>query len=107
MFKASRGIEDIYELSYIRKKGTRLPAVVSVTALRVGFDVIIGYLLIGTDNTARKPVEQDQDRAVPTMLRFTVTDSGIGIADNKLATVFFSPRQIRRRRAGSVAHALV
>ena len=34
VFKASRGIEDIYELTYLRKDGTRLPAVVSVTALR-------------------------------------------------------------------------
>ncbi|MBK6851353.1 MAG: response regulator [Burkholderiales bacterium] len=54
VFKASRGIEDIYELTYIRKDGTRFPAVVSVTALRDGLDTIIGYLLIGTDNTARK-----------------------------------------------------
>jgi PAS domain S-box-containing protein len=63
VFKASRGIEDIYELTYIRKDGTRLPAVVSVTALRDGFDVIIGYLLIGTDNTARKLVEQEQKQS--------------------------------------------
>src|SRR5260221_9263120 len=58
VFKASRGIEDIYELTYIRKDKSRFPAVVSVTALRDAQDVIIGYLLIGTDNTARKQVEQ-------------------------------------------------
>ena len=34
VFKASRGIEDIYELTYIRKDGSRFPAVVSVTADR-------------------------------------------------------------------------
>jgi len=51
VFKASRGIEDIYELTYIRKDGSRFPAVVSVTALRDAHDAIIGYLLIGTDNT--------------------------------------------------------
>jgi PAS domain S-box-containing protein len=56
-FKASRGIEDIYELTYIRKNGTRFPAVVSVTALRDSQDAVIGYLLIGTDNTARNQVE--------------------------------------------------
>src|SRR3989475_7071921 len=60
VFKASRGIEDIYELTYIRKDGSRFPAVVSVTALRDAQDAIIGYLLIGTDNTARKQVEADQ-----------------------------------------------
>jgi len=58
VFKASRGIEDIYELTYIRKDGSRFPAVVSVTALRDGKDAIIGYLLIGTDNTARKRAEE-------------------------------------------------
>src|ERR1700751_356157 len=57
-FKASRGIEDIYELTYIRKDGTRFGAVVSVTALRDAQDVIIGYLLIGTDNTARQQAEE-------------------------------------------------
>jgi signal transduction histidine kinase len=60
VFKASRGIEDIYELTYIRKDGSRLPAVVSVTALRDDQDGIIGYLLIGTDNTARKRVEEER-----------------------------------------------
>jgi PAS domain-containing protein len=60
VFKASRGIEDIYELTYIRKDGSRFPAVVSVTALRDADSTIIGYLLIGTDNTARKQIEAEQ-----------------------------------------------
>ena len=63
VFKASRGIEDIYELTYIRKDGSRFPAVVSVTALRDAADAIIGYLLIGTDNTARKEAEEALLRA--------------------------------------------
>jgi PAS domain S-box-containing protein len=54
VFKASRDIEDIYEVTSIRKDGSRFPAVVSVTALRDAQGAIIGYLLIGTDNTARK-----------------------------------------------------
>ena len=62
VFKASRGIEDIYELTYIRKDGSRFPAVVSVTALRDDQNAIIGYLLIGTDNTARKQVEAEQKK---------------------------------------------
>jgi PAS domain S-box-containing protein len=60
VFKASRGIEDIYELTYIRKDGSRFPAVVSVTALRDAQNDIIGYLLIGTDNTARRQVEEER-----------------------------------------------
>ncbi|MFL5441722.1 MAG: PAS domain S-box protein, partial [Myxococcales bacterium] len=62
VFKASRGIEDIYELTYIRKDRSRFPAVVSVTALRDAQGAIIGYLLIGTDNTARKRVEAEQEK---------------------------------------------
>ncbi len=60
VFKAKRGIEDIYELTYIRKDGSRFPAIVSVTALRDAQNKVIGYLLIGTDNTARKRVEAEQ-----------------------------------------------
>ncbi len=60
VFKATRAMEDIYELTYIRKDGSRLPAVVSVTALRDDSNAIIGYLLIGTDNTARKRVEAER-----------------------------------------------
>jgi len=62
VFKASRGIEDIYELTYIRKDGSRFPAMVSVTALRDEAEVIIGYLLIGTDNTVRKQVEEERKK---------------------------------------------
>ena len=63
VFKASRGIEDIYELTYIRKDGSRFPAIVSVTALRDAEGTIIGYLLIGTDNTARKRAEEALQKA--------------------------------------------
>jgi len=61
-FKAARGIEDIYELTYIRKDGQRVPAVVSVTVLRDASHTIIGYLLIGRDNTARKLVDDERLR---------------------------------------------
>ncbi len=62
VFKASRGIEDVYELTYVRRDGTRLPVLVSVTALRDAQELIIGYLLIGTDNTARQQVEAEKER---------------------------------------------
>jgi PAS domain S-box-containing protein len=63
-FKASRGIEDKYELTYICKDGSRFPAVVSITALRDDYDEIIGYLLIGTDNSVRKRVESALNEAM-------------------------------------------
>jgi PAS domain-containing protein len=63
-FKASRGIADSYELTYIRKDGSRFPAVVSITALRDEDGGIIGYLLIGTDNSVRKRVESELNAAL-------------------------------------------
>ena len=72
VFKASRGIEDIYELTYFRKDGSRFPAVVSVTALRDAQDAIIGYLLIGTDNTARKHVDTERKRLEQVLLEKNV-----------------------------------
>jgi len=63
-FKASRGIADSYELTYIRKDGSRFPAVVSITALRDDYGDVIGYLLIGADNTVRKRVESDLNEAL-------------------------------------------
>lgn len=62
-FKASRGMEDSYELTYIRKDGSRFPAIVSITALRDDYDEILGYLLIGTDNSVRKQVELELHEA--------------------------------------------
>lgn len=63
-FKASRGIEDIYELTYIRKDGGRFPAIISITALRDDYGDVIGYLLIGTDNSVRKQVELELNKAM-------------------------------------------
>jgi signal transduction histidine kinase/ActR/RegA family two-component response regulator len=63
-FKASRGIEDIYDLTYIRKDGSRFPASVSITALRNDYGDVIGYLLIGTDNSARKRAESELNEAM-------------------------------------------
>ena len=62
-FKASRGIEDVYELTYICKDGSRFPAIVSITALRDDYDAIIGYLLIGADNSQRKKAAQELQKA--------------------------------------------
>ena len=56
-YKASRGIDDIYELTSIRKDGSYFPAIISITALRDDYQAIIGYLLIGSDNSVRKQVE--------------------------------------------------
>ena len=54
MFKASRDIEDIYELTYIRKDAAAFPPSSRDGPCATREGAIIGYLLIGTDNTARK-----------------------------------------------------
>ena len=56
---ASRGNEeDVFALTYLRKDGSRLPALVSVSALRGAGDAIAGYLFIGTDDSARRQAEE-------------------------------------------------
>jgi PAS domain S-box-containing protein len=78
-YRAARGIEDTYELKKVRKDGSRFPGAVTVTTLRDGANGVIGYLLIGTDNTERKKVE-DQLRWTEEGFRLmveSVTDCAI------------------------------
>jgi signal transduction histidine kinase len=56
-------MEDIYELTYICKDGSTFLAIVSITALRDDHADLIGYLLIGTDNSVRKRVELQLNEA--------------------------------------------
>ena len=94
VFKASRGIEDIYELTYIRKDGSRFPAVVSVTALRDDQNAIIGYLLIGTDNTARKQVEAEKQHFLAvqeaTNRQLQLANVTLQVSEEKLAVTLNS-----------------
>ncbi len=107
VFKASRGIEDIYELTYIRKDGSRFPAVVSVTALRDAQDAIIGYLLIGTDNTARKQVEAERRQARPAPARPAVLHPLADRIEHRRADDDRSARHHhRRQQADRGAHRL-
>ena len=62
-FKASRDIDDTYELTYICKDGTRLPGTVSISALRNEAGETIGYLLIGTHNSQRERAEAELTNA--------------------------------------------
>ncbi len=61
-YKASHANQGIFELTFVRKDDTRYAAVVSVTALRDPQEVVIGFLLIGTDNNARKAIEVDRQK---------------------------------------------
>ncbi|MHB1292896.1 MAG: PAS domain S-box protein [Sulfuricella sp.] len=94
VFKASRGIEDIYELTYIRKDGSRFPAIVSVTALQDADSKIIGYLLIGTDNTARKQVEAERQHLLEiqedTNKQLQQTNVTLQVSEERLAVTLNS-----------------
>lgn len=61
-YKAARGIEDIHELTWLRGDGGRLPALVSISALRDAQQQVIGYLLVATDNTLRQRAEAERQR---------------------------------------------
>lgn len=63
-YKALRNLEDIYELTYICKDGRRFPAIVAITALRDERSNIIGYLLIGTNNSVGKQVQAELSHAM-------------------------------------------
>lgn len=63
LFKASRGLEELGDLTFILKDGSRLATTLSVTALRTGPGPIVGYLFIVTDNTLRKGIEERRLRA--------------------------------------------
>jgi PAS domain S-box-containing protein len=92
VFKASRGIEDIYELTYVRKDGSRFPAVVSVTALRDAKAAIIGYLLIGTDNTARKLADEALRKTeVELHAVFENLDEGVIVANLDGELLYMNP----------------
>ncbi len=56
--KADLGLPDQREWSYIRKDGSRLPVLLSVTALFDEGGVITGYLGIATDLTERERTEE-------------------------------------------------
>lgn len=60
--KTRLGLAEEREWTYIRKDGSRLPVLLSVTALRDGRGLIQGYLGIGMDITSRK--ERDQQASI-------------------------------------------
>ncbi len=60
VFNASRGIEDSYEMTFTCKDGSRFLSLVSITALRDSQNRIIGYLLIGADNSIHVQAEAEQ-----------------------------------------------
>ncbi len=94
VFKALRGIEDVYELTCTRKDGSHLPAIVAVTALRDTQGKMIGYLLIGTDNTARKQIEAERQQLLEiqekTNIQLQQANVTLQLSEEKLAVTLNS-----------------
>jgi signal transduction histidine kinase/CheY-like chemotaxis protein len=62
--KSLRGLEDTFETSFICKDGSRLPMMVSVTALRDALGGAIGFLILGANNSERKRADDELKRAM-------------------------------------------
>jgi PAS domain S-box-containing protein len=65
--QARAGIPDEREWTYIRKDGTRLPVMLSVTAVHSANGDIIGFLGIGSDLTERKKIDQMKSEFISTV----------------------------------------
>lgn len=61
--KTRLGLVEEHEWTYVRKDGSRLPVVLSVTALRNRQGDVQGYLGVSTDITVRKELEEATGRA--------------------------------------------
>ena len=59
-YRALRGIEDVYDITYCCRDETRLPVRVNVTALMDDRQVLIGFLLVFVDNSANKLLEDER-----------------------------------------------
>ena len=64
VIKASYGVADEFESTYVRKDGTRFPVSLSVTALRGGGNDLAGYLMIATDLSEQRAIEKMKDEFV-------------------------------------------
>ncbi len=65
--KAKAGIADEREWTYIRKDKTRLPVMLSITAVHDSSGNIVGYLGIGSDLTERKKIDLMKSEFVSTV----------------------------------------
>ena len=112
-YKASRGIEDKYELPLIRKDGSRLPGEISITALRNDKTEIIGYLIIGTDNSLAKLAADaaKREKVAQEMFRRAVeaSPSGMLMVDREGEMVMVNAeveRQFGYRREELIGHSV-
>ena len=65
--KAFMGNADESEWTYVRKDGSHLPALISVTPLRGPDNQVEGFVVIGQDITERKKIERIKDEFISTV----------------------------------------
>ncbi len=112
-YSASRGIEDKYELPLIRKDGSRLPGEISITALRNDKTEIIGYLIIGTDNSLAQLAADSakREKVAQDMFRRAVeaSPSGMLMVDREGEMIMVNAeveRQFGYRREELIGHSV-
>ncbi|MBE2214600.1 MAG: CHASE domain-containing protein [Opitutaceae bacterium] len=83
--RAARGEVEQREWTYVRRNGTRVPVLLSVTALRDDAGTITGYLGIAHDLTERRALEQSL-RIEQSRLRLANEAAGIAVWEWDVAT---------------------
>ena len=83
--KAAQGVEDIYEMSCIRHDGSRIPVVMTVTALRQDDEDIIGYLFMGTNNIKR---EKERNQLLLSDAALKAIAEGVVMTDSEGLTIY-------------------
>ncbi len=98
--KAKRNLANEQEWTYVRKDGTRVPVLVSVTAFRDAAGEISGYLGMAVDISDRKRAEQELERAA-------LQDKLTGLPNRVLITDRIEQAITRSRRTGEARYAVL
>jgi PAS domain S-box-containing protein len=93
---ASQGIPDEWDLTYVRKDGSRFPVRLSITALRDAEGHITGYVGVGADLTERRGAEarfRSLLEAAPDAMVIVDREGGIVLVNARTESLFGYSRE--------------